>query len=118
MDKKIICIECPNGCELLIDVEEGRVIKVEGNDCDKGEKYAYSEIENPVRILTSTVATKGLDLKMIPVRTDKAIPKDKIFKVMESIKKIVVLNPVSAGDVICRNFSGMDVNLIATRKSK
>lgn len=115
MIKKITCIECPKGCVLSVDVENCRVIRVSGNECPKGEKYARSEVENPMRILTSVVLAEGFSLKMVPVRTDKAIPKPKILEAMYEIKKIRILRPVQMGDIISENFLGLGVNLIATR---
>lgn len=116
MIKKITCIECPIGCTLSVDVENCRVIKVRGTKCPKGEDYAVIEIENPVRILTTTVLAAGLSVKMVPVRTDRPIPKGDIFKAMDEIKKIRIDRPVSAGDIIVKNFLGLGVNLIATRE--
>lgn len=117
MIKELICIECPSGCVLFADIDNGKVISVTGNKCLTGEDYAKSEVENPVRILTSTVLAYSLPLKMIPVRTDRPIPKAVIFKAMEEIKKVKIIKPVCAGDVIVENFLDLKVNLVATRDS-
>ena len=117
MIKKLTCIECPKGCALSVDIENCRVIKVSGNECPKGEKYAFSEIENPLRVLTSSLLAEGLDLKMVPVRTDKPIPKSKLPAAMDEIKKIRLSNPVRPGDIISKNFLSPGVNLIATREA-
>jgi len=116
MIKKLTCIECPKGCTLSVDIENCRVVTVSGNECPKGEKYAHSEVENPMRILTSAVLTDGLSLKMLPVRTDKPIPKAKLLEAMSEIKKIRVSKPVKIGDVVKENLLGLSVNLIATRE--
>lgn len=118
MVKKLTCIECPESCALSIDTENCRVIKVSGNKCPKGEKYAVAEIENPARILTSTVLASSLGIKMVPVRTDKPVPKPRIFEAMQEIKKIKVNRPLNAGDIIVKDFLGLNVNLIATRKAE
>ena len=118
MIKKITCIECPIGCRLTVDAENSKAIKVTGNECPKGEVYAVSEIENPVRILTSAVLCRGLSLKMISVRTDKPIPKSRIFEAMKEIKRIRVNKPLSAGDIIVKRFMGSEVNLIVTREAE
>lgn len=115
MIKKLTCIECPKGCALSLDLENCRVVKVSGNDCPKGEVYAVSEIENPVRIFTSTARAKGLSLKMVPVRTDKPIPKPKLQEAMQEIKKITIRKHLLAGGVISKNFLGLGVKLITTR---
>ena len=116
MIRKITCIECPKGCALSVDIENCKVIKVSDSECPKGEAYAISEIEDPVRVLTSTVLARGLSLKMAPVRTDKPIPKAKILEAMDEIKKIKINAPLRAGDIIVRNFMNLKVNLIAARE--
>ena len=115
MIKKLTCIECPKGCLLSIDIENYRVIKVSGNECPKGQMYAAQEIENPMRILTSAVLAEGLSLKMVPVRTDKPIPKSRIMEAMDEIKKVRLKSPVKTGSVIVENFLGLGVNLLSTR---
>lgn len=115
MTKNLTCIECPKSCALTVDIENCRVVQVAGNQCPKGEDYAKAEIENPLRILTSTVLAQGLCLKMVPVRTDRPMPKAKLLEAMVEIKKIIVEKPVKAGDAIVSNFLGLGVNLIATR---
>jgi len=118
MKKELICIECPKGCSLEVEVKGARVVSVKGNDCPKGNIYAVSEIENPERVLTSTVRAEGLDLKMVPVRTNNPIPKDQIFKAMELIRKIVIDRPVRIGEVIDSDFMGLRVKLIVIRKAQ
>ncbi len=115
MIRNIRCIECPKGCLLLVGIEDSKVISISGNECPKGKKYAIKEIENPVRILTSTVLSQGLKIKMIPVRTDHPIPKTVLKKAMEEIKRIRINEPVQVGTIIAENFLNLGINLIATR---
>ncbi|MFC1576196.1 DUF1667 domain-containing protein [Candidatus Omnitrophota bacterium] len=115
MIKKLTCIECPLGCSLQVDIENCKVVKVEGNKCPKGEAYATQEVENPMRILTATVVAKGLELKVIPVRTDAPIPKSKMTEAMAEIGKARVARPVSMGEPIVKDFLNLNVNLVATR---
>lgn len=113
--RRMICIECPVGCALSVDVENCRVTRVSGNKCPKGEGYAVSEVEHPVRTLTSAVLTKGLKLKMAPVRTDKAIPKDKLKEAMEEIRKARLDRPLKCGEPVVKDFLGLGVDLVVTR---
>jgi len=117
MIKELTCIECPEGCALSVDIENCKVVKVTGHKCPKGEIYAKDEIENPLRILASTVLAHGLSLKMVPVRTDRPIPKDRIEDAMREIKKIRIDKEVRTGDVIAADFLNLKVNLIATREA-
>ncbi len=116
MTKKFTCIQCPLGCQLVAEIENGCLVKLEGNKCPKGEQYAKQEIENPLRTITSIIMAEGLSIKMVPVKTDQPLPKNKIFEAMEEIKKIKINKPVSSGDIIINNFLGLNVNLITTRE--
>ena len=117
MKKTMTCIECPQSCALTVDIENCQVVKVSGNQCPRGEAYARAEVENPVRILTGTVLAHGLEMKMVPVRTDKPIPKVKVAEAAAELKKIKVTKPLGINDVIVYNFLGLNVNLISTRKA-
>ncbi len=115
MSKRLICIECPKGCNLSVKVENNKVVAVDGHQCPKGNAYAVAEIEDPKRILTTTILTEGLQLKMLPVRTDAPIPKSAIFAAMAQARKLKWSNPVLVGEPVVENFLGLGVNLIATR---
>ncbi|MFH1245040.1 MAG: DUF1667 domain-containing protein [Candidatus Omnitrophota bacterium] len=115
MAKRLTCIECPKGCVLSVDIQGNKVVSITGSGCPKGQKYALSEIENPVRILTTTVLAEGLSLKMVPVKTDQPIPKDKLFAAMREVKKLRIHQPVHPGSIIVERFLGLEANLVATR---
>jgi len=117
MIKKMVCIECPKSCVLAVDIENCKIAKVTGAKCPRGVKYALSETENPVRILTATAVAEGLDLKLIPVRTDKPIPKKDIARAVEEIRRMRVKTPVRSGEALVRDFLGLGVKLVATREA-
>ncbi|MBF0494439.1 MAG: DUF1667 domain-containing protein [Candidatus Omnitrophica bacterium] len=118
MIKELTCIECPKGCSMKVDVENCRAVKVAGNNCPKGVKYAEQTIAKPQRILTSSVLSEGLALKLVPVRTDKPIPKARLAEAMDEVKRLRVKKPVVAGEVVVERFLGLEVNLIATRDAE
>lgn len=113
--KNITCIECPKGCRLSVEVENGKAVKVTGNQCAKGVGYGKSEVENPERILTSVVSAEGLQLRLVPVRTSKPIPRSKLIEAMNRIKTIRLSKPVAAGEVIEKDFIVPGTDLISTR---
>ncbi len=115
--KLVTCIECPKSCNLSIDWEGCKAVNVRGAKCPKGVLYGITEIEDPVRILTSSVLAEGLDIKMIPVRTNKPIPKKDLERAMTEIKRLRVTAPVRVGQVIDMDFLGIGVKLIATREA-
>lgn len=115
--RDMICIVCPVGCHMQIiedkDSETGYIVN--GATCNRGPVYGVKELSNPTRLLTSTVKIKGGTIPRIPVRTDKEIPKDKIFEVMAIINKIELNAPVKMGDVLAANILNLDVNIISSR---
>lgn len=111
---KLICITCPRGCHLEVDDN----MNVTGNFCPRGAKYAIDELTNPKRMVTSTVKVEDGELKRLPVMTSSPIPKDKIFDVMEEIKKVSVKAPLELGSVIIENILGLGVNIVSTRTLK
>ncbi len=115
MLKKFVCIECPQGCLLETEIENGRMVKVNGNKCPRGEDYARGEIENPARVLTSTIPAEGLRLKMVSVKTNRPIAKSRVLEAAAEVRKLKVKKPVRAGEVIAENFLGLGADLIATR---
>ena len=115
MNQHLTCIECPIGCSLSVAIENGVVVKVSGNKCPKGQAYAVAEIENPVRTLTSTILAEGLDIAMLPVRTDKPISRRLLMKAMQEIKAAKISKTVSAGEIVIQNLLGQGINVIATR---
>ena len=113
--KELICIGCPLGCPLKVELEGGQVMGVTGNTCRRGDAYARKEVTNPTRIVTSSVAVEGGSLAVVSVKTREDIPKGKIFEIMEEIRKTSVDAPVVIGDVIIDNCAGTGIPVIATK---
>lgn len=116
--KNITCIGCPLGCYLEVFMEDNKVIMVKGQTCSRGEKYGVLECTNPTRILTSTVMIQGGDVKVLSVKSEKALPKDKIFACIKELKKIHLVPPVNIGDIIISNILETNVDIIATKNVK
>ncbi|MCY6372820.1 DUF1667 domain-containing protein, partial [Clostridium ganghwense] len=98
--RELICIGCPMGCNLEVEIEGKAVTKVTGNICPRGKAYAEKECTNPTRIVTSSVLVEGGQLTVVPVKTEGDIPKDKIFECVKALKGLSVKAPVNIGDVI------------------
>ena len=111
----LICIGCPLGCPLTVEMEGSEVKAVSGNTCPRGDAYARKEMTNPTRIVTSTFRVAGGRLAMVSVKTASDIPKGKIFDCVKALKEVEVKAPVKIGDVIVENVAGTGVNIIATK---
>lgn len=118
MESEITCIICPIGCEMTIHHKEGIITKIEDHQCKKGIGYAKEELFDPKRTLTTSMIVKDGDLPLVSVKSDRPIPKDKIFDVMDTISEIDVQAPVKIGDVLVDNITGLNANIIATKNVK
>ena len=111
----LICIGCPLGCPLEVEMEGAEVLTVTGQTCKNGEKYARKELTNPTRIVTSIVRVVGGTLGMVSVKTASDIPKGKIFDCVKELQTIDIPAPVAIGDVIIEDVCGTGVSIIATK---
>lgn len=109
---KMICINCPKGCEMEVTVGQGTV-SVSGNSCPKGETYAKTEVTNPTRMVTGLVRIAGMR-KPLPVKTKVAVPKTKVDAVLFALHQTTVQLPVMIGDVIIPNVAETGVDVVAT----
>ena len=112
MEKELICICCPNGCHLKVDIENN---KVTGNKCKRGIEYGINEMTHPVRVITSTVKVIDGSLPVVPVKTNGAIPKELNFKCMEEINKAIIKAPVKVGDIIIKNVLDTNIDVVAAK---
>ena len=115
MKKEIICTVCPRGCHILVEGEGKDIVSVEGYSCKRGLEYASAEYAHPVRILTTTVKMEGVTGDLLPVRSTKPIPKEKIFDCMQVIRGAQVKLPVNRYDVVIADICGTGVDMVATK---
>jgi CxxC motif-containing protein len=113
--RRLICISCPVGCELDVTLDEGKIVNVEGNSCKLGLDYAEQEIFDPRRMVASTVKVKNGFHPLVPVYTEKPIPKPKIFEVLAELRDIELEAPVAVNDVVIENVLDTGINVIASR---
>ena len=112
MIREMTCIVCPLGCNLKVELEDGKVLSVTGNTCPRGEKYAKEECVHPMRTITTTVRCENGEI--LSVKTDRTIPKEKMFEAMQIINKVKAKTPINAGDVILEDLFGAKV--VATKE--
>jgi len=113
--RKFICITCPRGCALDVTMEGEAVFKMEGNSCKRGIDYVTGELNDPRRMVTTTVRVRGGVHPLAPVYTESPIPKPRIFDLLAEIRKIELKAPVKFGDVVIENALGTGVNILASR---
>jgi CxxC motif-containing protein len=129
-ERDLTCVVCPNGCPLVVEIDDGVeidasaaakdagkpvVARVRGKACERGEAWARQEIENPMRTIASSVPVLGGDYRLASVRTSRPIPLSKVRAVMEEIRRAVLEAPVEIGDLVIASPAGCDTEVIATR---
>jgi CxxC motif-containing protein len=117
MDKtqKLICISCPQGCTLDITMDGETIVNVDGNACRKGIDYAEEEIKDPRRMVASTVMVKNGFHPLVPVYTERPVPKPLIEDVLVELRKVELEAPVALNDIVIENVLGTGINVIASR---
>ena len=113
--KHFICVTCPVGCEVDVEVQDGSILSLTGNKCDKVKEFVLQELKEPMRVLTTTVRIEGAKWAMLPVRTDKPIPKRLFLQAIEELASIDLQAPVHISEVIIRDIAGSGANIVATR---
>ncbi len=111
----LICTACPQGCTLTAVIENGEVIEVRGYNCKKGLDYGVAEMTDPRRMVATTVKVKNGFHPLLPVYTERPVPKPLILQILDEIRKVEVTAPVKMKSVIVENVLGTGVNVLASR---
>lgn len=109
MEKQMICIMCPMGCNLTVK-KEGEEIVVTGNGCNRGVIFAKEELSCPKRIVTTSVKTKNGPKAC---KTTIPIPKNLVFQCVQEIEKLR-LDDAKFGQVVIRNVLGTGADVVIT----
>lgn len=110
--KKLICVECPMGCNVEVVMEGSDIKDVTGFSCIRGKNYATAEVVNPLRVITTTIKT--LDGRVVPVKTDMPVPKKDMAALIEKIKAVKVDGQIKVGQILYKDLCAR-ANLIATK---
>lgn len=112
--REFVCIRCPLGCNISVDMEGEEIKNITGNTCPRGADYVTRELTDPRRIVTSLVKVKGGELPVVSVKTAADIPKGRIRDCIKEIKDIELSAPVHIGDIVAEDICGTGVNIVAT----
>lgn len=112
---QVFCIECPNGCSVVVDVVAGQVIGVRGNTCNKGAAFALQERIEPKRHLTTTLAIEGAYVERAQVKTNGQVPQALLDSIREFLHTLHLQAPIERGQVIVADIFNTGVDVIASR---
>ena len=110
---ELTCVVCPNGCLLTVWTENGET-HVEGAACKNGIRYGQTELTDPRRVLTTSVAVNGGTLPLVSVRSTAPIQKRFLRDAVSALQHVTVDAPIRIGDLIYEDPS-MELTLLASR---
>jgi CxxC motif-containing protein len=97
-------------------VHDGTEVKdITGNQCKKGVNHAEKEVTFPGRVLTTTIKTDIPGIPLLPVRSNKEVPKDRLIDCMGKISTQIVGGSVKLGKPIIKDILGLGVDIVACR---
>ena len=114
---EIICVACPKGCRLEVMRGEEELL-VSNAGCKRGKDYAFGEINDPRRMVASTVQVRSGLHPLVPVFTESPFPKGKIMALLDEIRKVKIDAPVQMGQVVIENALDTGINGITSRDLK
>jgi CxxC motif-containing protein len=115
MVKEIICIQCPLACRVKLTVDDTvNITEIADYQCKVGKEYAEQEYKAPKRVLTATVKTENSDRRLMPVRSNKPVPKEKLGDCMSVLAGIKVSPTQNIGDVVVNDILGTGADIICT----
>lgn len=113
--REVLCLDCPLACHMEVSIsEEGTILECLGARCKRGLPYARQEIKSPKRVLTVTLLTKGSRAPLLPVRSDRPVPKEILLDAAVLLARLCVSPPIQAGQVLLADLMGTGANVIAT----
>lgn len=113
--KELVCIRCPLGCNITVELLGKEVKSITGNTCPRGADYASKELTDPKRIVTSLVRVEGGELPVVSVKTAADIPKGSMADCVRALKTVTLKAPVKMGQVVLSNVCDSGVDVVATR---
>jgi CxxC motif-containing protein len=116
LKRKLTCIRCPTGCEILTTLDGYEIMEIEGNACKLGEEYVRAELKDPRRVITSLVKVRNGRHPVCPVWTSTPVPKNRIPEILNLLRTIEIEAPIASGQVIIRNVLGTGSDIIASRQ--
>ncbi|WP_438829680.1 DUF1667 domain-containing protein [Alkalispirochaeta alkalica] len=85
-----------------------------GNKCKLGVDYVKQEIQDPRRVLPTSLKVKNGNRPMVPVWTPEPMPKGLLLELAKDTRKIEVEAPVHVGDVLIEDWRGKGIRLVAS----
>jgi CxxC motif-containing protein len=112
---EIVCILCPVGCRIIVEIEDGEVVRIDDAGCERGKDYSLQEIRSPIRDFFTTIRVADGKMPLVSVRSTEPIPKNMLMPCAAELAKRVIPAPVRIGDIIIKNIMKLGADIIATK---
>jgi len=112
---EVVCILCPVGCRIIVETEDGEVVRIDNAGCERGKDYSLQEIRSPVRDFFTTIRVADGKPPLVSVRSTKPIPRNMLILCAAELAKRIIQAPVKIGDIIVENIMNLGVDIIATK---
>jgi CxxC motif-containing protein len=109
---RLICIGCPQGCDLDVEQGEGEALRVSGARCRRGREYARTELTDPRRTITTTVRVRGGVRSLVAVRSAAPVPKRCITRALREVKGVVLEAPVTFRQIVEASVAGTGIAVL------
>ena len=116
IEKEVLCVICPSSCHVTVKGDGKTVSEISGYTCKRGKDYAEAEYISPMRTLATTVKAEGYSCPIIAVRSNKPMPKEKIFDAMAEIQKAVATPPFYVGKPVIENILDTGVDIVLSNQ--
>jgi CxxC motif-containing protein len=113
--QEMVCITCPIGCRMELEIVDGELKAVQHNSCQRGVDYARQEFYDPRRMVTTTAAVSGGVVKRVPVRTSEPLPIQQVDALLQAIYDLRLEAPLDIETPVIENFAETGVDVITTR---
>lgn len=110
-----ICLRCPRGCEVQTMLgPDDEILNMSGNKCKLGIDYVKQEIQDPRRVLPTSIRVINGTRPLVPVWTPEPMPKGLLLELAKDTRRMEVEAPVRVGDVLVDDWRGKGVRLVAS----
>ncbi len=113
--QEMVCVTCPIGCRMELELEDGDIKAVQHNSCKRGVEYAQQEYYDPKRMVTTTAAVSNGILQRVPVRTSAPVGIQHIHALLQAVYTLTIEAPLPIGTPVIENFGETGVDVLTTR---
>ena len=118
MERKFVCIVCPNSCHIQVEYEDMEIKALHGVECQKGRDFIKNEIQHPLRVLTGSIKVLNGEFPLVSVKTLIPISKKYLRELGTLTHQLQIHAPVEIGQVVAENLLDEGIQLVATRNVK